>query len=175
MENHQDLTLPRTETIDLEGVGSKMIPHPHQFQPYPKIIGGNFLAKEVNNLLDFAPSLQGHIKSVQFGPNSDVLKRLAGDEADGKPRFRGEDFEDTNLQGVTNMNTGEIALNPDLRSNDLLRDAFRQNDVRAPVFRDDTTTGVLAHEAAHTLGRREGAAYAVSDAIRDWFGGRLPR
>ena len=94
--------------------------------------------KAMQNLLRIAPELQGRIKSVQMGPNRDVIGDMlgAGLNAQGYP---------SNLLGT--YQHGQITLNPRLTG---------------PEEIEDT----LTHEAAHAAGANERRAEEVEQLPR---------
>lgn len=136
----QRLNLPNSRNFPLEmpdgSTEDAVVPAPPSYQPYPEVRGGHHLAQMVDRLLQVAPSLQGMIKSVQYGPTDDMLELIGNWGRPEKAHFLGQELEGTNILGATNPVSRRISLNPstDLRSG---------NEGAEPI---------LAHEAAHTAG-----------------------
>jgi hypothetical protein len=154
------LDVPNLENINIDEDQSIMVPHPPQWQPYPVVMGSKNLANTVDQVLSFAPALQGRIKHVQYGPNLDVLNEIANDqEKDPTQHFLGHEFGDTNLLGLTGVRSKNIALNPTLSDQESLQQLLNALNAKLP----DTITvqkdappysplGVFAHEATHAAG-----------------------
>ncbi len=161
----QKAKLPNQVKANLPIIGDVTVPRPPQFQPEPQAIGQE-AGQAMNTLLLFAPALQGRIGEVRVGPNQDVVDRIENSNKLQKaiippdieklykkynipiPSKSGgaifsnpaEDFSKTNLLGITNMNTGNIGMNPRLYTN--------STD-------DYTIPSVLAHEVTHASGYGE--------------------
>lgn len=159
--NYKRFDVPNIEVIRTgEGPESMIpVPRPPQFQPYPDVRGGHKLAQHVDDLLKFAPALQGHLPRIQNGPNADVIDDLARDG------YAGEDWEDLNLVGATGKKNQHIAINPRVqREQD--RNGFSSDDPDGPY----TMPQVLGHEAMHAIGYPDKVAYSVDKLIRSLKG-----
>ncbi len=127
-----------------EGGGPLITPSPPQFQPEPQVVGRD-AGLALRKLMGIAPGLQGMVNKVEFGPTSDVRDRidrsndLVKKQLDGKIFDPQEGLKGTNVMGLTNLQTGNVSLNPTLRK---------------PQFDDDewNLMGVLGHEATHAAG-----------------------
>lgn len=116
---------PEGESV---GDGLPPVPHPPSYRPYPEVIGNHDLRTNVDELLRFAPELQGRVKRISHAPNSGVIREMS--ESGINPI----NFEHTNLLGLTSHGGGqEIFINP-----------------RAPDQK-----GTLWHEATHAVGGDE--------------------
>lgn len=132
--------LPRQVEAQTPG-GAMRVPRAHPFQPYPEVIGNSELANQVDLLMRFAPALQGHIKSVQYGPTEDLLYRAQADA---------DSYGLSPVLGVTNMDTKRVSLNDQgLELNKALTTLGMQPPAGPPNY---LPLDVLAHEFAHGAG-----------------------
>lgn len=144
------MTLPKVEAFNLEGEDGPIptiVPHPPQFQPAPQVVGHE-LGKQVNEALKIAPALQGRVGKVQYGTTPDVMHELEQSNRKVMKDHSGtifnpaEDFPQTNLLGLTNMNTGNISLSPRVGM-----DKDRYSSYWPPQL-----SPVLGHELTHVAG-----------------------
>lgn len=141
---------PRQTEVNVPGAEHIHIPSPPQFQPRPYGVGQD-TNQALDALINFAPSLQPMIRKVEMGPNEAVMESInhnrPGDRViresnpriveEGRQPWKPWDFMRLNLLGITNPFSGDITLNPRLRT-----------DGNAEY----SVPSVLAHEATHAAG-----------------------
>jgi hypothetical protein len=113
------------------------VPRPALFRADTPVIGSPDFAKTVKKVFDLVPERVGRQKNIRQGPNKGVMERIEK----GLPHLtRNTDygFSDTNLDGLYDRRTKDIAINPTLKGRDLMI--------------------TLAHEIAHSAGYNEGAS-----------------
>lgn len=150
----QKLALPNSEVLHLDTENGRVptiIPHPPQFQPRPLGVGQD-VGKLLEQILTFAPALQGRIGKVQFGPSQPMFNALRDS------RFHPEDLERLNIMGATSMSTGDIGLNPSVLTD--------TSGFSLPA--------TLAHEVTHAAGYANEQHPEVARRIVNKLGGVSP-
>jgi hypothetical protein len=119
-------------------------PPPSWFQRSPLIQGRPGFVKHATKLIDLDPYIKQNVNKVTIGPTASVI-RLLSDEL----RFGGKaDMEQTNLAGMYDSRSKEIALNPTTR---IGRDIEPWTHPNSLAYRNDKLA-ILAHELAHAAG-----------------------
>lgn len=121
--------------VDPWGEALPAVPRAPLFRPDPMIVGRPSLSPEVEHLLRQFPDMRGRVPQIIEGPDASVMRQLQGTP------FGPEDFPALNLGGITNRVTGNIAVNPNVREEDLPE--------------------IIAHEYTHVLGGGDGVAYPI--------------
>jgi hypothetical protein len=131
-EYYGRLTRPAAPPLDAEVDSPPLPPQPSMFQQDPTVIGGQYLAQLVRQLVDLDPRVKQRVKRVQFGPTGTTMHDLA---VSGLPM---DQISGTNMLGGIGP-TGDVALNEDL--------GLDEN--RGQLLE------TLAHEFAHAAGYGE--------------------
>lgn len=115
---------------------------PYPFRPDPFVNNPDVQAL-LHKILTAAPEIAPRLRNVQVGPTRDILSELPDTIAP-------DQFQDTNLLGVTNMKTKDVTLNPRL-----------VRKIPQGISLDNT----LAHELAHVAGKEDDWAYPIGEAF----------
>jgi hypothetical protein len=131
------------------GEDHALVPNASNFQPLPTVNGAD-ASRIIQQLLRFAPSLQGMIGKVQYGPTDDAMHYIDRSNEENNTKWKPEDFPKLNLLGTTKFGLwpSSISLNP--------RISAQGHPSDLPLDHVGTNPGELlptvVHEAAHAAG-----------------------
>lgn len=137
--------VPPSVNLLTGNIGEATIPRPPEFAPEPLVMGPD-LDYTFEALTKLFPTLKNASSELVNGPTSGSM--LAAVASGLNP----EDFAGTTLDGVTNLKTKEIGINPDRATN----------------------AGVLLHELSHAKGYDELDAQTLEVLLNRMIGKETP-